>query len=141
MRFSRRVSIHFTGRPRRRASVATATSSGKTCIFSPKPPPTSGAITRTCDSSSRSAVASAVRMIRGVWLEAQTVSVSPSQAATVPRGSSGEAVSRPWVKASLRTTAAPAKAASTSPRRWERRKRTASSRHACSSVTHAGLTS
>ena len=57
------------------------------------------------------------RRIEGVWVEAHTVSVSPSQSATTPRGSSGTAAQRPCVNRSRSTTAAPANTPSTSPRR------------------------
>jgi hypothetical protein len=43
---SERSSIHFTERPSLRAHVMTSMSSAYTSIFEPKPPPTSGAITR-----------------------------------------------------------------------------------------------
>ena len=46
-RFSRRSSIHLTGRARRLPATTTATSSGSMNIFCPKPPPTSCIITRT----------------------------------------------------------------------------------------------
>lgn len=52
---SRRVSIHFTGRPRRAAASGTSTSSGNTGPFDPNAPPTScGAMTRTPSSRSPS---------------------------------------------------------------------------------------
>ena len=47
MRFSRRSSIHFTGRPRRWAAATTASSSRWQKYFWPKPPPTSPICTRT----------------------------------------------------------------------------------------------
>ena len=47
IRFSRRSSIHFTGRPSRLPASTTATSSGIMNIFWPKPPPTSRITTRT----------------------------------------------------------------------------------------------
>ena len=46
-RFSERVSAHRTGRPTRRASSASSSSSGPGWDLAPKPPPTSGQITRT----------------------------------------------------------------------------------------------
>src|SRR5207247_1137055 len=58
---SRRVSIHFTGRPSRRATTAISTSSAYGWPLMPKPPPTSGASTRTRDSPSPSAAATAPR--------------------------------------------------------------------------------
>ena len=62
---SRRVSIHFTGRRSRRATAASRTSSGYTCPLAPKPPPTSGAITRTCSSARPRAAAIAARTANG----------------------------------------------------------------------------
>ena len=44
---SERVSVHFTGLPSLRAARTQSISSGVTCSFPPKPPPTSGAITRS----------------------------------------------------------------------------------------------
>ena len=45
-RCSIRSWTHFTARPSRMARAAVTTSSGKSCILGPKPPPTSGATTR-----------------------------------------------------------------------------------------------
>ena len=58
---SLRVSIHFTGRFSRCASDATIMSSGYELIFTPKPPPTSGQITRTAISGRRRVLAICVR--------------------------------------------------------------------------------
>ena len=110
-RFSRRVSVHLTGRSIRRAAAATARSSGITCIFWPKPPPVSGTMTRTCRSASPKAWASAARTMCGTCVPVHTVRASPSQRAITPRGSSGEAERRAWWKVSLTTTAAAAKRA------------------------------
>jgi hypothetical protein len=90
-RCSRRSSIHRTGRPRCLARWATSTSSGYTLTLGPKPPPTSGAITRTRSSASPSISEIRVRTANGTWVEDHTVSSSrpPSQAATTPRVSSG----------------------------------------------------
>jgi len=114
-RFSRRVSIHFTARPARRARAATARSSGITCIFCPKPPPVSGTMTRTRASGTPKARATPVRKTCGTWLPVQSVSEPPSQRAITPRPSSGAAEPRAWVNVSRITTAAAAKAPSTSP--------------------------
>ena len=46
MKLSFRSAVHFTGRSSMRASQAMATSSVYTKIFEPKPPPTSGEMTR-----------------------------------------------------------------------------------------------
>jgi hypothetical protein len=45
--FSERVSIHFTGWPSCLEAHAHSVSSAHTCSLLPKPPPTSGAMTRT----------------------------------------------------------------------------------------------
>ena len=51
IRFSRRSSIHFTGAaPNLNAAAMIAASSRITIIFWPKPPPTSSATARMCDS-------------------------------------------------------------------------------------------
>ena len=47
---SERVSVYLHGRPSRRATAIVANSSGVVCSLPPKPPPTSGAMTRTFDS-------------------------------------------------------------------------------------------
>ena len=56
-----RSSRQRTGRLRWRATAATVSSSRYRAIFCPKPPPTSGEMTVTCDSDSRSLPASVVR--------------------------------------------------------------------------------
>ncbi len=43
---SLRVSVYLTGRPTRCAAMNVISSSGVTCSLPPKPPPTSGAMTR-----------------------------------------------------------------------------------------------
>ena len=67
--FSERVSLHRTGRPTCFASHATSANSGSAPILAPKPPPTSGAITRTCSASMPSQpgdlVARGLRVLRG----------------------------------------------------------------------------
>ncbi len=45
-----RVATHFTGRPSRREAHIASASSGKAPPLTPKPPPTSGEITRICAS-------------------------------------------------------------------------------------------
>ena len=47
---SERVSIHLIGRPSSLAAHAHSVSSAQTCSLPPKPPPTSGAMTRTWSS-------------------------------------------------------------------------------------------
>ncbi|PYN83576.1 MAG: hypothetical protein DMD96_01700 [Candidatus Rokuibacteriota bacterium] len=85
--------------------------------MAPKPPPTSGAITRTCSSARPSAAATAARTANGICVDAHTVS-RPSGAsgcATTPRGSIGIAATRgTWSRAST-TAYASAKPRATSP--------------------------
>jgi hypothetical protein len=92
-------------------------------------------MTRTRDCARPSAVASPVRRIDGVWLEAHTVRASPSQSAIMPRGSIGTAAHRPWVNVSLKVSEAAAKTASTSP--WVPARRTSSCPAASASSMHA----
>ena len=61
------------------------------------------------------APASAVRSIDGVWVDAHTVRLSPSQSAITPRGSIGTAAQRPWVNVSVKVSGAAANTPSTSP--------------------------
>ena len=56
---SERVSVYFTGRPRRRAIAKVIHSSGVCWSLPPKPPPTSGAMTRIFDSGTPVVAASA----------------------------------------------------------------------------------
>ncbi len=66
---SERVSIHLTGRPHSFEACASAYSSACTLIFEPKPPPTSGAITRTLDSGTPQIAATKVRTKCGTCVE------------------------------------------------------------------------
>ncbi len=77
LRCSRRSSTQRSGRPISRASAAMMSSSGNTCPFTPNPPPTSGAITRSLCSGKSMSSAILVRTMCGIWLEVQTV-ISPS---------------------------------------------------------------
>ena len=91
IRFSRRSSIHLTGRPRRLPANTTATSSGSMNIFCPKPPPTSCMTTRTRFSGSPSA---RDRNPRTPWAPCVEVCTTnslrnPSQSETTPRHSIG----------------------------------------------------
>ena len=65
--------------------------------LAPNPPPTSGAITRTCSGSTPSSVPSTILSWCGVWVETQ-ISRRPfsSQLAAVARGSIGQAAIR-WL--------------------------------------------
>src|SRR5207253_2995726 len=75
---SRRVSIHFTGRPRRNAATATSTSSAYTWPLVPNAPPTSGTITRTRSAAKPSTRAITSRWLYGLWIDAHTVSTPAS---------------------------------------------------------------
>src|SRR5438067_13811473 len=71
---SLRSAVHLMGRPTRFDAHTSAVSSGYRKIFEPKPPPTSGAITRTRDSGrpSTKAVISS-RSTCGFWLDTHRV--------------------------------------------------------------------
>ncbi len=101
---SLRVSVQRTGRPSLRASQAMRISSGL-IIFAPKPPPTSGAITRTSAGSSPSIPASTIRSWCGVCVDSHAVRrpSSPTSAAA-DRGSSGHGAIR-WLSIVPETTA------------------------------------
>ena len=66
IRFSRRSSVQATELLSLRASHTTTTYSAQSDIFWPKPPPTSGAITRRSLSGMPSTSAMAVRMRCGI---------------------------------------------------------------------------
>ena len=86
---SPRVATHLTGRASRRASQASRISSRYGPLLTPKPPPTSGAITRTCDSGRSRSRATSALMRNGAWHETQSVRTpvdGPSRAST-ERGS------------------------------------------------------
>ena len=70
---SERSSIHLTDLPSRRAIGITIMSSAYTSTLEPKPPPTSGAITRTFASGIPSTSVYAVRMMCGACVEVKTV--------------------------------------------------------------------
>ena len=90
-RFSRRSSIHLTGRPSRLPATTTATSSGSMNIFCPKPPPTSCMTTRTRFSGSPTAHDRNPLTPWGPWVEVCTSSSCRygSQLDTTPRHSMG----------------------------------------------------
>ncbi len=75
MKCSRRSSVHFTSRAMparasRRAAQGTSTSSGHGCtIFTPKPPPTSGAMHSTLLAAISSFAATAIRTEVAAWVE------------------------------------------------------------------------
>jgi hypothetical protein len=69
MKCSRRSSAHFTSWPSAIAAIGTSSSSGQGCtILTPKPPPTSGAITSTLSSDSSSFAAIAARTDVAAWV-------------------------------------------------------------------------
>ena len=74
-----------------RAAQTATTYSGISAIFWPKPPPTSGAMTRSSDFGIPSASAMPVRNRCGICVEAESVTrpVAGSKAATAPRASNG----------------------------------------------------
>ena len=93
MRFSRRSSTHFTGRPIARDASTTAHSSRYTNIFWPKPPPTSRAETVTKASSMSRYRA---KKLRVSWTDcvAHTIAISSRPGfheAMMPRVSIGNA--------------------------------------------------
>ena len=69
MKCSRRSSAHFTSALRAIAAIGISSSSGHGCtIFTPKPPPTSGAMTSTLSSDSSSFAAIAARTDVDAWV-------------------------------------------------------------------------
>jgi hypothetical protein len=94
--------------------------------LSPNAPPTWGWTTLIWDSLSPMVWARYSRSGWGFWVESHTVSrsASSSQAATMPRGSSGTPVVRPVRSEPLTTPSAAALAAATSPARRSRATRT-----------------
>lgn len=92
MKCSRRSSVHLTSWPSVIAAHGTRISSGHGCtIFTPNPPPTSGAITSTFGSGRPSLAAMAMRTLVEVWVLEWTRRdwSSASQRAYTPRPSSG----------------------------------------------------
>ncbi len=65
---SLRVSVHLIGLPSLRASSRMSSSSGVTCSLPPKPPPTSGATTRSLCSGMPVVMASMRRRMCGTWV-------------------------------------------------------------------------
>ena len=66
---SLRDSVHLTGRPSLRAISTASTSSAVTCSLDPKPPPTSGAMTRMFCSGIPVTRASMTRSTCGIWVD------------------------------------------------------------------------
>ena len=71
-------------------------SSGVVCSLPPKPPPTSGAITRILDSGTPVVAASRNRMMCGIWVADHMVICSPVGSTTIERGSMNAGISRCW---------------------------------------------
>ena len=74
---SERVSVHLTARPTLREIQEARISSGYSVIFTPKPPPTSGAMTRMVSSDMPSWPARNRRIRCGFWLVRCSVSEPP----------------------------------------------------------------
>ena len=112
---SLRDSVHLTGLPTRRPTSTASTSSAVTCSFEPKPPPTSGAITRMSCSGMPKNADSANRSTCGIWVADQRVTWSPTHCATTERGSIAHGISRCCRYFRSTTTGASRNAASVSP--------------------------
>ena len=112
---SLRLSVHLTGRPSLRAIRRASTSSAVTCSFDPKPPPTSGAMTRRFCSGMPVTRASITRSTCGIWVADHRVNSPPTHEQTTERGSIAAGISRCWRKYRSSTTGASRKAASMSP--------------------------
>ena len=93
---SLRDSVHLTGLPSLRAIRTASTSSAVTCSFEPKPPPTSGAMTRRFCSGMPVTRASMTRSTCGIWVADQSVNSPPTQEQTTARGSIALGISRCW---------------------------------------------
>ena len=95
---SERVSVHFTGRLSRRARTSARASSAYTLSFAPKPPPTSGATTRSLVSEMPQIAARMSRTKCGTCVEVWRVKPPPtaSGVTTTARVSIGEGITRCW---------------------------------------------
>ena len=96
IRDSDRVSVYFTGLPSRRATAKVIISSGVCWSLPPKPPPTSGAMTRILDSGTPVVAARAKRRMCGIWVADHMVICSPVGSTTVERGSMNAGMRRCW---------------------------------------------
>ena len=96
IRLSLRVSVYFTGLPSRRATAQAIHSSGVVWSLPPKPPPTSGAMTRIFDSGTPVVAARANRRMCGIWVADHMVICSPVGSTTTLRGSMNAGISRCW---------------------------------------------
>ena len=113
--FSERVSVHFTGRPSVWAALAATAYSTYMSILAPKPPPTAGAITRTCSASSPVAAAMPATRPCGCWVGTRTKRPSPSISTTMPFGSIGTAATRWFTNRCEMTTSASSMIVGSSP--------------------------
>ena len=95
-RDSERVSVYLQGLLIRRETHQVIHSSGVVCSLPPKPPPTSGAITRILDSGTPVVAASRNRVMCGIWVADHIVICSPVGSTTVERGSMNAGISRCW---------------------------------------------
>ena len=93
---SLRDSVHLTGLPSLRAISRASTSSAVTCSLEPKPPPTSGAMTRMFCSGMPVTRASMTRSTCGIWVADQSVNSPPTHEQTTARGSIAHGISRCW---------------------------------------------
>ena len=84
-----RVSISFTGRRTCRAAIAVSVTFGHTIALAPNPPPTNCVITRTWAIGRPSSWATVCWVARMPWVDSYSVSMPPSQTATVDGASSG----------------------------------------------------
>ena len=93
---SERVSVYLQGFPNLRATMKVMNSSGVVCSLPPKPPPTSGEMTRILDSETPSTAASRKRRMCGIWVADHMVICSPVGSTTVERGSMNAGMRRCW---------------------------------------------
>ena len=84
---SDRVSVYLTGLPSRRDTAMVTYSSGVVCSLPPKPPPTSGAMTRTLDSEMPIVAEMRNRRMWGTCVADQTVICSWVGSTTTDLGS------------------------------------------------------
>ncbi len=118
IRLSLRVSVYFTGFDSRRATAQAIHSSGVVWSLPPKPPPTSGAMTRILLSGTPVVAARANLRMCGIWVADHIVICSPVGSTTTLRGSMKAGINRCWRYSRSMTmplVRASAMAASTSP--------------------------
>ena len=93
---SERVSVNLHGLSSLRATASVMNSSGVVCSLPPKPPPTSGAMTRILDSGKPVVAAMQKRRMCGTWVADHIVTCSPVGSTTVERGSMKAGMRRCW---------------------------------------------